>query len=59
VPWQSPQFTEIDMNAEIGAYQRDPGGADHDPAHGPVPLPAEAHTTASPKDAEQDASSKR
>jgi hypothetical protein len=24
VPWQAPQYTEIDMNAEIGAYQRDP-----------------------------------
>lgn len=24
MPWQAPQFTEIDMNAEIGAYQRDP-----------------------------------
>jgi hypothetical protein len=29
--WQKPEFIEIDMNAEIGAYQRDTGdGTDPD-----------------------------
>jgi len=29
--WEPPLFLEIDMNAEIGAYQQDPGdGADPD-----------------------------
>jgi len=29
--WQRPEFIEFDMNAEIGAYQRDTGdGSDPD-----------------------------
>jgi hypothetical protein len=29
--WQKPEFIDIDMNAEIGAYQRDTGdGSDPD-----------------------------
>jgi len=26
MPWESPTFVEVDMNAEIGAYQEDEGG---------------------------------
>jgi hypothetical protein len=37
--WQKPYFTEVSMNAEIGAYQEDFGG------RGNVP-PAQARTEA-------------
>jgi hypothetical protein len=26
MPWETPSIVEIDMNAEIGAYQEDDGG---------------------------------
>ena len=26
MPWESPPFVEVDMHAEIGAYQEDEGG---------------------------------
>jgi len=26
MPWETPTFVEVDMNAEIGAYQEDEGG---------------------------------
>ena len=40
--WQAPEFTEIEMNAEIGAYTRDP-----EPANDPVAaaLGTHAHAT--------------
>jgi hypothetical protein len=57
VPWQAPQFTEIDMNAEIGAYQRDPLD-DADRRRAPPP-PEQARTSADPPDAEHDAASNR
>lgn len=31
MPWETPSITEIDMNAEIGAYQEDDGGDRQDP----------------------------
>jgi hypothetical protein len=45
--WEPPDFTEIEMNAEIGAYQQERGeGSDPDriaPAHSGVQqAPAEA-----------------
>ena len=33
MPWESPTFVEVDMNAEIGAYQEDEGG---DRQQGPI-----------------------
>jgi hypothetical protein len=42
-PWQAPEFTEIDMNAEIGAYQRDPAQA---PIPTRLPLPGQATAAA-------------
>ncbi len=29
--WETPSFVEVDMNAEIGAYQQDDGGDRQDP----------------------------
>jgi|SwirhirootsSR3_FD_contig_81_1396375_length_404_multi_2_in_0_out_0_3 hypothetical protein len=29
--WETPSITEIDMNAEIGAYQEDDGGNPYEP----------------------------
>jgi hypothetical protein len=29
--WETPTIVEIDMNAEIGAYQEDDGGDRQDP----------------------------
>ena len=29
--WEQPSLVEIDMNAEIGAYQEDDGGDRQDP----------------------------
>lgn len=31
MPWETPSFVEVDMNAEIGAYQQDDGGDRQDP----------------------------
>jgi len=31
MPWEKPSLVEIDMNAEIGAYQEDNGGDRQDP----------------------------
>ncbi len=31
MPWETPTFVEVDMNAEIGAYQEDDGGDRQDP----------------------------
>jgi hypothetical protein len=31
MPWEKPSLVEIDMNAEIGAYQEDDGGDRQDP----------------------------
>jgi len=31
MPWEIPSFVEVDMNAEIGAYQEDDGGDRQDP----------------------------
>ena len=31
MPWDTPTFVEVDMNAEIGAYQQDDGGDRQDP----------------------------
>ena len=31
MPWETPTLIEIDMNAEIGAYQPDDGGERQDP----------------------------
>ena len=31
MPWETPTIVEIDMNAEIGAYQQDDGGERQDP----------------------------
>jgi hypothetical protein len=28
MPWEKPTLVEIDMNAEIGAYQEDDSGGD-------------------------------
>lgn len=42
-PWQAPEFTEIEMNAEIGAYQRDPL---QEPLPEPRPLPRQAPAAA-------------
>jgi hypothetical protein len=36
-PWQKPEFIELCMNAEIGAYQEDTGDQPQDP---PLLLPA-------------------
>jgi hypothetical protein len=42
--WKAPEFVEIDMNAEIGAYQQDTGdGTDPDRI-----TPAEAETAPRP-----------
>lgn len=38
--WQKPNFTEVSMNAEIGAYQEDFGGGNVPPA----PARTEAET---------------
>ena len=44
--WQKPEFIEIDMNAEIGAYQRDTGdGTDPDRI---APTEAELETATEP-----------
>ncbi len=29
--WETPSLVEVDMNAEIGAYQEDDGGDRQDP----------------------------
>ncbi len=31
MPWEKPAIVEIDMNAEVGAYQEDDGGDRGDP----------------------------
>jgi hypothetical protein len=61
VPWQAPQFTEIDMNAEIGAYQRDPLETEHGPVppYRPARRSDETRSSGGPPKAEQDAASQR
>jgi hypothetical protein len=34
--WQKPEFTELAMNAEIGAYQEDSGGRGNPPVLAPA-----------------------
>jgi coenzyme PQQ precursor peptide PqqA len=34
--WQTPSFVEIDMSAEVGAYQEDPTRDERDDREGPV-----------------------
>ena len=38
--WETPTFTEIDMSAEIGAYQDDSGERDESPIAVPQEAPA-------------------
>jgi hypothetical protein len=40
-PWQKPSFTELSMNAEIGAYQEDFGDRDNTPPIKPSRAEAE------------------
>lgn len=35
--WESPSFEEIEMNAEIGSYQEDFDGREHEPVVLPEP----------------------
>jgi hypothetical protein len=42
-PWKTPEFEELTMNAEIGAYQEDPGDGRQDPPY--VRPPPEAEGT--------------
>jgi coenzyme PQQ precursor peptide PqqA len=47
--WKTPSFIEINMSAEIGAYQEDDGGRGNaPPAVEPVPAPAPAAASSSP-----------
>jgi hypothetical protein len=45
--WKKPTFTELCMNAEIGAYQED-GSEDREtiPVLAPEPTPLETHESA-------------
>lgn len=57
MPWQAPHFTDIDMNAEIGAYQRDPFD-DADRRRPPHPG-GQASGGPTPPDPEPDAATSR